>query len=410
MVKLGAAGLFALIALLAVARVFLMGSGGGAEEDQTIILDAGPDFGAASAPRPASSPPTEAPALAPAAREDYPSGVPSLTRSAGPAGLVAFPEVGPGFEVEPGVTWQRVRLMPSRQSIGNPPPGSLMTLWLYLPAGHHDAASLPCILIAPAGSTLVTGNGWYEPGAPPSAPSDPPRGDEGRHPEHLPYVRAGFAVLGYELDGAVPENYSEGQFVSGVRRFLAARAGLDNAHVAMEFLKARVPQVDPNRIYAAGHSSAATTALLVAANEPGIAGCVAFAPCVDVMGRFQRATGDAEGVIRDLERGVPGARALFTTYAPAENLARLSCPVFLLHAEDDANVPIADSRLVVERCRPGQVAMVGVSAGGHYDPMIRGGIDRAIQWLKEQGARPVPPGASAGPAPAGGQMEAIPGF
>jgi fermentation-respiration switch protein FrsA (DUF1100 family) len=208
----------------------------------------------------------------------------------------------------------------------------------------------------------------------------------------------------------VPENYSEGQFVSGVRRFLAARAGLDNAHVAMEFLKARVPQVDPNRIYAAGHSSAATTALLVAANEPGIAGCVAFAPCVDLMGRFQRATGDAEGVIRGLEGSVPGARALFTTYAPVENLGRIACPVFLLHAEDDANVPIADSRLVVERCRPGQVAMVNVAAGGHYEPMIRGGIDRAIQWLKEQGARPVPPGAPAGPAPAGGQMEAIPGF
>ena len=43
-----------------------------------------------------------------------------------------------------------------------------------------------------------------------------------------------------------------------------AQAGLVNARNALEFVLARVPEVDPKRIYAAGHSSAGTLALLFA--------------------------------------------------------------------------------------------------------------------------------------------------
>ena len=57
--------------------------------------------------------------------------------------------------------------------------------YLYLPPGKHAPKSLPCVLIAPAGSTCW--RAWT-------------LGD-GDSPEHMPYVKAGYAVLAYELDG-----------------------------------------------------------------------------------------------------------------------------------------------------------------------------------------------------------------
>jgi hypothetical protein len=53
--------------------------------------------------------------------------------------------------------------------------GGTRQMLLYLPPGHHDEKSLACVLIAPAGSNLITGNSV----------------GRGNSPELLPYVRAG---------------------------------------------------------------------------------------------------------------------------------------------------------------------------------------------------------------------------
>lgn len=349
--KLAAGLLVCGLSYMAAYKVVRMAMGAGASGEPTTIVDA-------DATGPVVVPDTSPPRNEPAAANPLP----------------VFPAVGPGIEIEPGVTWRKIKLKPPREAIGDPPPGHLQTLWLYLPKGDHAPGSLPCILIAPAGSNLLTGNAWEGAG-----------GDEGRHPEHLPYVRAGFAVLAYELDGAIPENADQDQFLRGVRKFLDARAGLADAHIAVEFLKAKVPQVDPKRIFAAGHSSAGTTALLVAANEPGIAGCVAFAPCINLRSRFAQA-GDVDEIIDDLRRAVPGSEALFSAYSPIENESKIRCPVFLFHAEDDDDVPVAESRAFVERAG-GQARLVSLEtapSGGHYQAMIDDGIDRAIRWLRDE--------------------------
>ena len=147
-------------------------------------------------------------------------------------------------------------------------PGHSGKLWLYLPDGDHAPKSLPCILIAGAGSNLITGMSL----------------GDGDRAEHLPYVRAGFAVLAYELDGMLPEPKptDDAAFAPYIRSFVDAEAGLVNMRVAVEFATTRVPSIDPDRLFAVGHSSAATLALLVAENEPRIAACVAFAPVVDI--------------------------------------------------------------------------------------------------------------------------------
>ena len=64
--------------------------------------------------------------------------------------------------------------------------GGASKLWIYEPEGSEKR---PCILIAPAGSTLMEGMSL---------------GEEDQD-EHVPYVQAGFVVIAYSLDGGSDE-------------------------------------------------------------------------------------------------------------------------------------------------------------------------------------------------------------
>jgi dienelactone hydrolase len=288
---------------------------------------------------------------------------------AGPIRLPRFPEPGPAVEIEPGVMLREVKLGPAKPPLGSPP-GHGGKLWLYLPAGEHAPKSLPCILIAGAGSDLVTGMDL----------------GDGDRPEHLPYVRAGFAVLAFELDG-VPEdrrNPTDLDMGRSMFQFLAARSGLVNANVALEYVLRKVPEVDPSRITAAGHSSAGTLALLFAEHEPRLKACVAFAPAIDLEKRFgPQAVAQLKGM---------GVGDLVVSNSPKNRADRLQAPLFLFHARDDSNVPVEDSEafaaLLQAKGKP--VTLDLVPTGEHYDSMINEGIPHAIAWLKGQGAGPTP--------------------
>jgi dienelactone hydrolase len=284
-----------------------------------------------------------------------------------PIRLPRFPDPGPAREIEPGVMLHEVVLGPPRPPFGSPP-GHSGKLWLYLPSGEHPDRSLPCILIAGAGSTLLTGMDLAD----------------GDRPEHLPYVRAGFAVLAFELDG-VPrdkDNPSDQDMGEAMFRFLAARAGLVNAHVAIEYALKKVPQVDPSRISAAGHSSAGTLAVLFAEHEPRLKSCVAFAPALDLEDQF------GAQAVAGLKRA--GVGDLAVRYSPRTDEDRLNCPLFLFHARDDGNIPVQQSESFAGRLktRGKAVTLDLVPSGDHYDSMINEGIPHAIAWLDEQGAGP----------------------
>jgi dienelactone hydrolase len=297
-------------------------------------------------PRNPVAPAAMAPALTPEPE------LPSLSADA--------PEPGPGVEIKRGIMLHEVRVDTVR-------PGQGIKLWLYLPSGEHAEKSLPCVLIAPAGSILVTGMGL----------------GDGDRPEHLPYVSAGFAVLSYELEGELRKDPSQatlGDVKQAAQAFLAAKAGLSDAHVALEWLLAKVPEVDPDRLYTAGHSSAGTMALLLAENEPRIKACVAFAPRADVATNF-----DADQT-RQLRSLIPGFDRFLTTYNPKPNDDRLNCPVFLFHARDDSVVPVSlteEFATELEQKRK-SVTLEIVPDGDHHTSMIRKGIPRAIQWLREK--------------------------
>jgi dienelactone hydrolase len=275
----------------------------------------------------------------------------------GPIETPPLPQVGPGREIEPGVMFHEVQLPAGEK------PGFGRKLWLYLPASTHAEHSLPCVLITGAGSNLLRGMNL----------------GDGDRPEHLPYVRAGFAVLAYELDGAVPEgrDASEAEMSKAIVEFLAARAGLINAHIALEFVLQRVPQVDPGKIYVAGHSSAATAAMLFAEHEPAIHGCVVYAPAINLAKRFGP---EAVKLLHD-----HGFDDLVVRHAPMNHEAKLSCPILLFHARDDGNLPVADTEASAQRLKAlgKSVTLVIVPSGGHYDSMINEGIPCGIAWLQE---------------------------
>ncbi len=254
-----------------------------------------------------------------------------------------------------------------RGELSGQTPGTLMQMHLYLPVGADDNSKLPCVLVTGAGTPLLHGS--REPGLQSDA-------------EFQPYTAAGFAVLGFSLDGIIlnKDRATDANFALAYKQFQRSGAGTVNVRNAVEFLINKVPEVDPNRIYIAGHSSAATLALLAAEHEPRLKGCIAYAPATDVVARLKNVIDDSAA-----SRALPGVADFAKQSSPLTHASKVGCPVFLFHAADDSNVPVADSRRFAELLKSNRktVEYVEVPTGNHYDSMIQQGIPRAIVWLKQ---------------------------
>ena len=278
-----------------------------------------------------------------------------------------FPDLGPAREIEPGVSFREIRLRPD-PALQPAPPGSSGTLWLYLPTSdpaRPAPKSLPCVLMAPAGSNLLAGMKL--------TPED--------KPEHIPYVKAGFAVLAFDLDGADSNARRGAVLWQNMQSFLLARSGLVNGRIAIEFLKAKVPEIDPDRLFVAGHSSAATFALLLAEHEPSLKGCVAYAPVVDLAEHVRKA-----GLVPLIQRS--GFIELTTALSPKTRESDLNCPLFVFQARDDESVDVDENLAFVDRLKllGKHVTLDLVNNGGHLQSMIDAGIPSGIAWLKARDA------------------------
>lgn len=235
-------------------------------------------------------------------------------------------------------------------------------VWVYLPKNAPAATKLACVLIAPAGSRLFHGMTL----------------GEGDKAEHLPWVAAGFAVVSYDISGPAPEKIDDdAPLIRAATEFRKARFGVSDGLAALDAALAKYPQIDPDRLYVAGHSSAGTLALQVAAASDRFKGCVAFAPITDVGEHLKEALPELDGAI-------PGFAEAIRQASPSSQVAAFRCPVFLFHADDDTNVPTAslvafkDTLLAQHKA----VDYVAVASGGHYNSMIQQGVPKAIVWVK----------------------------
>jgi hypothetical protein len=189
---------------------------------------------------------------------------PNTAQAVGTQAVVAepFPDLARPKMISPDVELYQI-------DIGGSGGGRPLILNLYLPAGRHAARSLPCVFIAPAGTfnhgSLI---------------------DDSDRAEHYPYARAGFAVVAYELSGALADPHKESQtyneMIGPIKKFMAADGGLANGRLAIDYVLQKVPAVNPEQLFACGHSSAADIALNLARGDSRIWGCCAYAPCTDV--------------------------------------------------------------------------------------------------------------------------------
>src|SRR5688572_4362057 len=224
------------------------------------------------------------------------SGPGVLSASDDDGSTVSPASLGSPTEVEPGVRRYATTLVRD---------GEPMKVFVYEPTAAAAAAKRPCVLIGPAGSNLITGMDL----------------GEGDSPEHLPWARKGFVVVAYEIDGYVPDMQaaSNEEIRAAVIKFRDAEGGMANARAALDFALEKLPAIDPERIYAVGHSSAATLALQVTADDDRIAACVAFAPPTDLEDHL----GEAMGALDQL---VPGMRDFVIESSPHNQVEHLTCP------------------------------------------------------------------------------------
>lgn len=278
--------------------------------------------------------------------------------------------VKPTQILEPGVAWHEVDL---------PGGDGTRTLWIYVPT-DTGATPLPCVFIAPAGSTCFTGMALAE--------------DD--RPEHLPYVRAGDAVVAYSVDGAMADQTERGQ-IEAIENFRDSHFGVDDEKAAVDYALANIPHIDSSRLYAAGHSSAGTMALLAAESDHRLAGCIAYAPRSDVRAEL------TDDDVNELSSRVDGFDRMLTDCSPLTHVSSISCPVFLFHSDDDETVPTEDVEGFDTKLRETNRTVTYChveQGGGHYQSMIDIGVPQAIAWL--QNGMPTAADAPLSPSPTGG--------
>jgi dipeptidyl aminopeptidase/acylaminoacyl peptidase len=292
----------------------------------------------------------------PAPGQPQGGGAATAPKGAGPEVALTLPDFGPPRLIQPGIQFQEATLQR---------PSLPMRVWYYYP--DKATGKLALVIVPPAGSTLFAGMDL----------------SDGDRPEHYPYVKAGFAVASFEIDGHVPAGAaSNAAVLLGARQFREARAGLDNGKDALDLVLAKAAGVDPARIYVAGHSSAATLALLMAEHEPRLKGCVAYAPVTDVEERLK-------GSAAKLEQAIKGYRDFIRFSSPKTHADKLTCPLLLFHAADDTNVPVRQSKdfaELVKKTNP-DVTLIIAPRGGHSASMLKEGIPAGIAWLQKQGKK-----------------------
>ena len=241
-------------------------------------------------------------------------------------------------------------------------PGLSSELSVYEPAGTQHPKSLACVLFSPGGGTLVCG----------------PRASAGDDAVCRSYAKAGLAVVVFHADGEIDVRGAKAaEIAEASARFFAAQAGLVNARNALEFVLARMPEVDPHRIYVAGNGSAATLALLFAEHERRVAACIAYAPVIDVVARFKRlapelAENAPAGLLTALERTSPSGHAV-----------KLACPVCIVEVEGETKASLDEMRTFVNQLRAAGKLVSVIRATGNPRTMLASATRQTVRWLAD---------------------------
>ncbi len=234
------------------------------------------------------------------------------------------------------------------------------TFWLYQPKPLPEELGL--VLVAPSNGNLLSGR----------ALSNDDR------QEHLPYVRAGFAVMAYTIDGDMPPGISDAKATEAIRAYQASKAGLVNAQLAIDLAFERLPSLSAERVFAAGRDSGGAYALLLGAEEPRVRGVLAYGPTTTL-------TGDV-GVVVAVDRVLPGFGTFVRWSLPENRAPDVKVPVFVYQSAGDEVVraSLTDAYVKSLKRTNDDVTYVRSDVGDHVGAIRAEGIPRGIDWLVEQ--------------------------
>ena len=210
-------------------------------------------------------------------------------------------------------------------------------------------------------------------------------------PALAPLHAAGYSVM--LLDARCHGNSDDEVFTSLPRFAQDIDAGLD-------WLRWQ-PEVDDQRLVVLGHSVGAGAALLCATRRQDVKAVVclgAFAHPQEVMRRWLAEVHLPYLVIgwyllRHVQH-VIGVR--FDEIAPLHSMARVSCPVLLVHGSEDEVVPVGDAQRLQAAGRPGQVTWIEIPGGHDPSEAAPAYVPQLINFLQQALATPASqPGAGA---------------
>ncbi len=288
-----------------------------------------------------------------------------------------------GMEQKP-LTYLDVNQLPGLRTTGNHtdateyqvafPRGTHVSGFLvYLPT-QLAKPKIPCVVIAPSGTTPLYGQ-LLKPM---------------NHWEYMGYVKAGYAVIVYDVDGAIQDmnkinevpilTHPDKIVTARLKAYKASDGGVLNAKLAIDYAIARIPQIDPNAIYTAGYGSGGTIALMAAATDSRIKGAIAFTPVTDIPKKFPN-------LIENVSKVVSGYPEWIERNSPSQNAAKMTKPLFIFQDDNSTvNLP-ADTNSFIDL-----VSKSNKSVTFFHAPIVQtfqtnvppSGVQESIDWLNAQ--------------------------
>ncbi len=244
---------------------------------------------------------------------------------------------------------------------------------VYLPT-QPTKPKLPCILIAPSGRAPLYGQTL----------------EQMSQWEYRHYAKAGYAVIAYDVDGAIEQMSEANQtallmqpnqtVTARLRAYKAADGGVLNAKLAIDYAIARIPQIDPNAIYTAGSGSGGTLALMVAATDKRVKGAIAYTPVTNIPKKFPN-------LIDNISKVVPKYSESIEKFSPYQNAAKITKPLFIFQDDISTVNSIEDTNEFVELVSKSNTSVTFAHAP--VTPFFRSdlpseGVKKAIEWLNNQ--------------------------
>jgi len=220
--------------------------------------------------------------------------------------------------------------------------------------------------------------GWFIPAAP-GAPALVVMHGWGGNAEMMLPLAAPLHAAGYSLllVDARCHGRSDGDTFASLPRFA------EDIEAGLAWLR-RQPGVDPAALGVIGHSVGAGAALLVATRQPELRALVSLAAFAHPAAMMRRWLATLHipywplgAYILSYVQRVIGFR--FAAIAPVNTIARVACPVLLVHGLDDSTVPVAEAREIYA-ARAGDAVELLLIPGSHDD---YGDIGRQIAGLRD---------------------------